>query len=159
MLRCSVILALVALLGCSNPPHYLSPVYDACWVVDDCVETATLCEDLSIDFGGVIHTNGICTLTCETEGALSPDCPRALVGRFGSCYPSSVAGGVDNTPHLLRTMQLRWELPRGVRLPWRHRSLRERPYLPYRRKRRDLRTWPLVTLLRLPAQTRATPLE
>ena len=101
MLRGSIIpvcgmLALVTLLGCrSRPP---SPVYDACWVVDDCVETATRCEDLSIDFGGVIHTNGICTLTCETEGALSSDCPRALVGRFGSCYPSSVAGGVDNTP-------------------------------------------------------------
>ena len=98
MLRCSITLALVALFGCSNPPHYLSPVYDACWNVNDCVETATLCEELNVDFGGVTYTNWICTLPCVTEGAVSPDCPRAWVGRFGSCYPSSVAGGVDDTP-------------------------------------------------------------
>jgi hypothetical protein len=137
MLRCSVILALVALLGCSNPP--LSPVYDTCYDINDtcydindCVETATLCEELGVDFGGFTYTNSICTLPCETEGALSPDCPRAWVGRFGSCYPSNVAGGIDDTLIC---------------------------FVPYRRKRRDLRTWPLLTLLRLPAQTRATPLE
>jgi hypothetical protein len=95
MLRCSVILALVALLGCSNPP--LSPVYDTCYDINDCVETATLCEELGVDFGGFTYTNSICTLPCETEGALSPDCPRAWVGRFGSCYPSNVAGGIDDT--------------------------------------------------------------
>lgn len=103
MLRGSItpvcgVLALTALLGCKSPPHYLSPVYDTCFSLNDCVETATLCEELSVDFAGFTYVNAICTLTCETEGSLSPDCPRALVGRSGSCYPSSVAGGIDDTP-------------------------------------------------------------
>jgi len=86
-----------AWLGCSSRPDYLSPVYDACFNVDNCVETATLCEELSVDFGGFTHSNAICTLACETEGSLSPDCPRAWIGLFGSCYPSSIAGGIDDT--------------------------------------------------------------
>ena len=89
-----------ALVGCSSGPsgpEFLLPVYDACYTVDDCVPAATLCEELTVEFGGELWTNAICTLTCETEGAISPDCPRAFIGRFGSCYPSSVAGGIDDT--------------------------------------------------------------
>ncbi len=92
---------LSALLGCSSgtssQPDYLLAVYDACYTVDDCIETATLCEELSVDFAGFTHSNAICTVACEARGTTSPDCPRALVGRFGSCYPSSVAGGIDDT--------------------------------------------------------------
>ncbi|KPK14989.1 MAG: hypothetical protein AMJ62_11115 [Myxococcales bacterium SG8_38] len=84
--------------GCADDdPGYLIPVYDACFDVFDCVETATLCEELSVEFGGFSYVNAICTLECATQGALSPDCPRAWVGRWGSCYPSSVAGGIDDT--------------------------------------------------------------
>jgi len=85
-------------LGCSSGSEsLLLQVYDACYTVDDCVETATLCEELNVDFAGFTYSNAICTLTCEAEGPLSADCPRAFVGRFGSCYPSSVAGGIDDT--------------------------------------------------------------
>jgi hypothetical protein len=90
-------LVLPALLGCSSRTEYALAVYDTCFTVDGCVETATLCEELSVDFAGFTHINAICTLTCETEGAVSADCPRAWVGRLGSCYPSSVAGGIDDT--------------------------------------------------------------
>ena len=94
-------LTLSALFGCSNGDsngtQYVLAIYDACYTVDECVETATLCEELSIDFAGLIHVNAICTVACEVEGSISPDCPRAWVGRFGSCYPSSVAGGIDDT--------------------------------------------------------------
>ena len=89
-------LAVSTWLGCSSGPAYPSPVYDACFTVDNCVETASLCEELSVDFGGFTYSNAICTLTCETEGPVSPDCPRAYVGLFGSCYPSSVAGGIHD---------------------------------------------------------------
>jgi hypothetical protein len=84
------------LLGCSSGNEYGLPVYDACYVVDECVETATLCEELSVDFAGYTYINAICTLSCRAEGAVSSDCPLAWVGRFGSCYPSSVAGGIDD---------------------------------------------------------------
>jgi hypothetical protein len=73
---------------------YRAPIYDACHNVEDCVQSADLCEELSVDFAGFTYVNAICTLTCETEGPLSPDCPRAWVGLLGSCYPSSVAGGI-----------------------------------------------------------------
>lgn len=89
-------LAVSMWVGCSSGPGYPSPVYDACFTVDNCVETASLCEELSVDFGGFTYSNAICTLTCETEGPVSPDCPRAYVGLFGSCYPSSVAGGIHD---------------------------------------------------------------
>jgi len=85
------------LLGCSNQAEEAVWVYDACYTVDDCVLAATLCEELTVEFVGELWSNSICTLGCETEGAVSPDCPRASVGRFGSCYPSSVAGGIDDT--------------------------------------------------------------
>ncbi|MGB8331145.1 MAG: hypothetical protein WCE62_13565 [Polyangiales bacterium] len=88
---------LSALLGCSNPTEYATLVYDACYSVDDCVLAATLCEELTVEFGGELWSNAICTLGCATDGAVSPDCPRALVGRFGSCYPSSLAGGIDDS--------------------------------------------------------------
>lgn len=84
-------------LGCSSRSDVLIPVYDACNTVEDCVETATLCEELAVDFAGFTYVNYFCTLGCEVEGPVSADCPRALVGRFGSCYPSSVAGGIDDT--------------------------------------------------------------
>lgn len=84
------------LLGCSSPPQVLIPIYDACFTVEDCVPTATLCEELSVDFGGFDYVNSICTLYCDAEGPVSSDCPRAYVGLFGSCYPASVAGSVDD---------------------------------------------------------------
>jgi hypothetical protein len=84
-------------LACSSRTEVPTPVYDACYAVDDCVETATLCAELSVDFAGFTHSNAICTLACETQGPLSPDCPRGLVGRFGSCYPSSAVGGIGDT--------------------------------------------------------------
>lgn len=88
----------LVLAGCStSDDFFLTPVYDACFDVYDCVETATLCEELSVEFGGYSYVNAICSLECGIEGALSPDCPRAWVGRLGSCYPSSVAGGIDDT--------------------------------------------------------------
>jgi len=74
----------------------LAPIYDACHNGENCVQSADLCEELSVDFAGFTYVNAICILTCETEGPLSPDCPRALVGRSGSCYPSSVAGGITD---------------------------------------------------------------
>jgi hypothetical protein len=100
MLRCLLVPILGAFvlstwLGCSSPTEYPSPVYDTCYGVSHCVVAATRCEELSVDFAGYTHVNAICTLTCETEGSVSPDCPRAWVGRFGSCYPSRVAGGID----------------------------------------------------------------
>jgi len=93
------VLMLAALLGCGSSPRseFITPVYDACFTVDDCVETATLCEELSVEFAGFDYVNSVCTLTCAAEGAVSADCPRAYVGLFGSCYPSSVAGGIDDT--------------------------------------------------------------
>jgi hypothetical protein len=84
--------------GCGGSDvDYQFPVYDACYDVYDCIETATLCEELSVDFAGYSYVNAICTLECAAGGALSPDCPRAWVGRWGSCYPSSIAGGIDDT--------------------------------------------------------------
>ena len=92
-------LMLATLLGCSSSSGIegVIPVYDACYTVEECVATATLCEELSVEFAGFDYVNSICTLRCETEGAVSADCPRAWVGLFGSCYPSSVAGGIDDT--------------------------------------------------------------
>lgn len=92
-------LMFATLLGCGSSPRseFLTPVYDACFTVDDCVETANLCEELSVEFGGFDYINSICTLNCADEGSVSADCPRAYVGLFGSCYPSSVAGGIDDT--------------------------------------------------------------
>jgi len=94
------ILALLGLstwLGCSSRTDYLSPVYDTCYTVENCVPSATLCEPLSVEFGGELWESAICSLTCDIEGAVSPDCPRAWVGRFGSCYPSNIAGGIGET--------------------------------------------------------------
>lgn len=82
--------------GCSSPTDFLTPVYDACNTVENCVETASLCEEFAVNFAGFTYVNSVCTLGCEAEGPISADCPRALVGRFGSCYPSSVAGGIDD---------------------------------------------------------------
>lgn len=89
------VLLFATLPGCSSPTEYgLTPVYDACYTVDECVERATLCEELSVEFAGFDYVNSICTVTCAAEGSISADCPRAYVGLFGSCYPSSVAGGI-----------------------------------------------------------------
>jgi hypothetical protein len=84
-------------LGCSDEAHYQVAVYDSCGTLEDCVATATFCEELNVDFAGYIYNNAICTLECGIQGTLSPDCPRAWAGRFGSCYPSSAAGGIDDT--------------------------------------------------------------
>ena len=72
-------------------------LYDTCFSLEDCVEGATLCEELVVEFSGLEYVNAICTTECAVEGATSPDCSRALIGRFGSCYPSSIAGGIDET--------------------------------------------------------------
>lgn len=87
-------------LGCSNDPApgFLSGNYDPCFSINDCELTASRCEELTVDFAGFLYTDGICTVECGVLGARSPDCPRALVGRFGSCYPSNAAGGSSNTP-------------------------------------------------------------
>jgi len=88
--------ALSALAGCQSetPP---ASIYDTCFSVDDCVEAATRCEELSVEFGGSAYENAICTTECAMEGPVSPNCSRAYIGRQGSCYPASVAGGVDDT--------------------------------------------------------------
>lgn len=92
------VLAFGALAACSgsSSTNFLTPVYDACFSVDDCVEAATTCEELAVDFAGYTYSNSICTLGCEAEGPVSADCPRAWVGISGSCYPSSIAGGLGN---------------------------------------------------------------
>jgi len=82
--------------GCADQSTLIIPVYDACFSVEECVETATLCEALAVDFAGFTYSNSICTLTCEAQGSVSPSCPIAWVGRLGSCYPSSLAGGIDD---------------------------------------------------------------
>ena len=86
--------------GCSDDSDvgYLSANYDPCFSINDCELSSSRCEQLSIDFAGFLYTDGICTVECEIGGARSPDCPRALVGRFGSCYPSNAAGGASSTP-------------------------------------------------------------
>lgn len=93
------VLAAVALLlaGCSSPSEFTVLLYDACFRVEDCVETASLCEELAVEFSGVEFSNAICTTECAATGPLAPDCARAVIGRPGSCYPSSVAGGIDDT--------------------------------------------------------------
>lgn len=85
----------MVLAGCSDNTGYRALVYDSCFAVDDCVEAATLCEELAVEFAGLEYVNAICTRECANEGPSSIDCPRAYVGRLGSCYPSSVAGGID----------------------------------------------------------------
>jgi hypothetical protein len=92
-------LILAAVPGCGSSPRseFVTPVYDACFDVNECVQSATLCEELSVEFVGFDYINSICTLTCTVEGSVSLDCPRAYVGLFGSCYPSSVAGGINDT--------------------------------------------------------------
>ena len=91
-----VVVALSALAGCRSEPPPAS-IYDTCFSVSDCVETATRCEELSVEFGGFVYENAICTTECATQGPVSPDCSRAYVGRLGSCYPASIAGGIDDT--------------------------------------------------------------
>jgi hypothetical protein len=89
----------VLLFACSSSGSDFVPViYDTCFQVEDCIETATLCEYLAVEFSGLEYSNAICTTECGTTGPLSPDCARAFIGRAGSCYPSSVAGGIDDTP-------------------------------------------------------------
>ena len=88
-------LGLCAVYGCRS--DLISRIYDTCFTVDNCVSTAELCEELTVDFAGLLHTNAICTVTCTAEGPVSLDCPRAVIGRNGSCYPSNVAGGPDDT--------------------------------------------------------------
>lgn len=94
----AVVVMLSALIGCSGRSDPApAPIYDTCFSVDDCVESATRCEELSVEFGGFVYENAICTTECATEGPVSPDCSRAYIGRQGSCYPASVAGGIDDT--------------------------------------------------------------
>lgn len=89
-------IGLCVVQGCRS--DLISQIYETCFDVEDCVLTAELCEELTVDFAGLSYTNAICTVTCATEGPVSRDCPRAYVGRNGSCYPSRIAGGVDDTP-------------------------------------------------------------
>ena len=98
-MRLGLVVTGIALLGCSSgsgaPPA--SSLYDTCFTVDDCTEVATFCEELVVEFAGLEYVNAICTTDCLTEGPVSPECSRAIVGRRGSCYPSSAVGGVDDT--------------------------------------------------------------
>jgi hypothetical protein len=97
MRRFTILASLGLFVGCSGSTTVTPFIYDACFDIDDCVEAATLCEELAVEFAGFVYSNAICTTECAAEGALSPDCSRALIGRAGSCYPSSIAGGVDDT--------------------------------------------------------------
>ncbi len=97
MRRLAAIATTCVLLGCSARTEVVPLLYDACFEVDNCVEAATLCEELAVEFVGQEYRNAICTTECSIEGPTSPDCSRALIGRFGSCYPSSIAGGIDDT--------------------------------------------------------------
>lgn len=82
----------------TSDPEVPPPVlYDACFTIDDCVEAATLCEELAVEFSGLEYVNAVCTTECSTTGPLSPECSRAFIGRAGSCYPANVAGGSDGT--------------------------------------------------------------
>ncbi|MEM8610244.1 MAG: hypothetical protein AAGF92_24355 [Myxococcota bacterium] len=93
--------------GCIEDDQFISPVYDTCITVNDCVIAATLCEELSVDFGGQFFTNAICTLECGTVGRESPDCPRTVVLAVpGSCYPSEVGGGPDDLPICFETCEV-----------------------------------------------------
>ena len=56
------VLLIATLVGCSSPTQVLIPVYDACLTVDDCVATATLCEELRVEFGGFDYVKSVCTL-------------------------------------------------------------------------------------------------
>jgi hypothetical protein len=96
MHRISVAAAVLIVSACSDDTGYQSLVYDSCFSVNDCVEAASLCEELAVEFGGLEYLNAICTRECAEQGPLSLDCPRAYVGRLGSCYPSSVGGGIDD---------------------------------------------------------------
>jgi hypothetical protein len=89
----------LVVIGCAtSDPEVPAPVlYDTCNTVNDCVEAATRCEELAVEFAGLEYINAICTTECTTTGALSPDCSRAFVGRVGSCYGASVAGGTSET--------------------------------------------------------------
>ena len=91
-----LVMTLSALAGCRGEPPPVA-IYDTCFNVNDCVETATRCQELSVEFGGFVYENAICTTECSAEGPVSPNCSRAYIGRQGSCYPASVAGGVDDT--------------------------------------------------------------
>lgn len=88
----SLVVVALAVQGCDDD-GFVSPIYDTCFDINDCVPAAQICEELSVDFAGQFYTNAICTVFCATEGPVSPDCPRAFVGRNGSCYPSEIAGG------------------------------------------------------------------
>lgn len=97
MRRAAVLAAAVTWLGCSDSSDVASLLYDTCFSIEDCIESATLCEELALEFAGLEYVNAICTTECATGGPASPDCSRAYVGRAGSCYPSSIAGGIDDT--------------------------------------------------------------
>ena len=91
--------ALAAAAGCATSDPQVQPpgLYDACFAVVDCVEAATRCEELAVEFAGLEYINAICTTGCSGTGLLSPECSRAFVGRLGSCYPGSVAGGTNES--------------------------------------------------------------
>jgi hypothetical protein len=93
-----ILLASSTLAACSGNQPPPASIYDTCVDVNDCVESATRCEELSVEFGGFVYENAICTTECQTEGPVSRDCSRAYIGRQGSCYPASVAGGFSDTP-------------------------------------------------------------
>lgn len=100
ILAAALLLCCGVALGCSDDSNasLLAANYDPCFSVNDCELSSSRCEPLSIGFAGFLYTDGICTVECGVAGARSPDCPRALVGRFGSCYPSNAAGGSSRTP-------------------------------------------------------------
>ena len=96
-MRLLVTLAALSALGCSDTDAITPLIYDSCFEVSDCIEAASQCEELAVEYAGLEYVNAICTTECFTPGPISSDCSRALVGRFGSCYPSSAAGGIDDT--------------------------------------------------------------
>ena len=97
MTRLVVAVLVVLATGCADdePELQAPPIYDPCFVLTDCVAAATRCAELAVEFGGLEYINAICTTECSIDGPVSPDCSRAPIGRAGSCYPGSVAGGID----------------------------------------------------------------
>ncbi|MGB5809785.1 MAG: hypothetical protein WBG86_04590 [Polyangiales bacterium] len=96
LLVASIVLSIFCVPGCRD--EFVSNIYDPCSDLGECVPSADLCEDLSIDLAGQPYTESICTVYCSDEGPGSPDCPLAAVGRNGSCYPADLVGGANADP-------------------------------------------------------------
>ncbi|HJK92338.1 MAG TPA: hypothetical protein RMH85_26625 [Polyangiaceae bacterium LLY-WYZ-15_(1-7)] len=65
------------------------PLYDACFVVDDCDLNADRCQAITADWpDGLSSTNNICTIECFD----SSDCPISANGLQGTCASLGMGG-------------------------------------------------------------------